>query len=341
MPIVAFNISAETQPFYRHVLRLLLGVAILLVLIKVFQVGKWNNIYDFAWPYMVGAGIVSLGANVVGTLRWKHALGAVGVKDGLNFTQLLKLYMSGTVLGFAFVGATGSLAYQGLALKKQWNVPYTKVAFSLTLDRVLDPLLSVVIFTVALFYLFGQIDLEYFSATILFLIGVSIVFLVFGRNYLRTFFHFALECVLGLSRLAERVKLFCGQSSSPRTETPVIEKNLDSYRFSPTYLATLTLGRMLLLLLRLQLVAYALGVVIQPEIILIGMSVFQLSWLLSVTPGGIGIAEWGWVGVLVRYGFSPSDAALLSIAFRIYLFIFSVVVLLLCYALSLYKKVVI
>ena len=181
-------------------------------------------------------------------------------------------------------------------------------------------------------------NLEYFSVAIYLLIGGSIVFLVVGRNYLRIFFRFSLKCVHDISRLAKRIKSFFVQPNSPRTTNPGIEKDLDGYRFSPTYLASLTLGKMLFLLVRLQLVAYALGIMIPWEIILIGMSVFQLSWLLSVTPGGIGIAEWGWVGVLVRYGFNPSDAALLSIAFRLYLFVFSVVVLLVSFAFYFYTK---
>jgi uncharacterized membrane protein YbhN (UPF0104 family) len=84
---------------------------------------------------------------------------------------------------------------------------------------------------------------------------------------------------------------------------------------------------MIFLVLRLQFLAFALGAMIPIEIVLIGMVIFQLSWLLAVTPGGIGIAEWGWVGILVRYGFGTSDAVLLSIAFRIYLVIFSLFVL--------------
>ena len=65
--------------------------------------------------------------------------------------------------------------------------------------------------------------------------------------------------------------------------------------------------------------------------------VFQLSWLLAGTPGGIGIAEWGWVGILVRYGFNASDAALLSIAFRIYLVIFSIIILSIVYFMCRYN----
>jgi uncharacterized membrane protein YbhN (UPF0104 family) len=90
-------------------------------------------------------------------------------------------------------------------------------------------------------------------------------------------------------------------------------------------------------MLRLQILAYALGAMIPIEIILIVMVVFQLSWLLAVTPGGIGIAEWGWVGILVRYGFNASDAALLSIAFRIYLVIFSIIILSIVYFISRYN----
>jgi uncharacterized protein (TIRG00374 family) len=286
---------------------------------------------------MVGAGVASLGANIIATLRWRHTLRAVMVDEGLNFTKLLKLYMSGTVLGFAFVGGSGSLAYQTLALKKQWNVPYTKVALSLTLDRMLDPLLTVLILVPALFYLSGQITIEFFSTTIWVLFGCFIVISIIGRNHLRGFFSYGLKCVSYLDRMAERLKSFFRSPHSSVAVNRSIIADLDSYRFSPSYLTGLTLGRMICLILRLQLLAYALGSMIPIEIILIGMVIFQLSWLLAVTPGGIGIAEWGWVGILVRYGFDASDAALLSIAFRIYLVIFSIIILSIVYFMCRYN----
>jgi uncharacterized protein (TIRG00374 family) len=313
-------------------------VAILVALIKVFQVDEWRTICDFSWPYMVGAGVASLGANIIATLRWRHTLRAVMVDEGLNFTKLLKLYMSGTVLGFAFVGGSGSLAYQTMALKKQWNVPYTKVALSLTLDRMLDPVLTVLIFVPALFYLSGQITIECFSTAIWVLFGCFIVISIIGRNHLRGFFSYGLNFVPYMNRLAEWLKSFFQSPNSSVTVNRSIIADLDSYRFSPSYLAGLTLGRMICLILRLQLLAYALGAMIPIEIILIGMIVFQLSWLLAVTPGGIGIAEWGWVGILVRYGFDASDAALLSIAFRIYLVIFSLIILSIAHFMCRYKR---
>jgi uncharacterized protein (TIRG00374 family) len=323
---------------WKHILRFLLGVAILVVLLKVFRVSQWQRIFHFHWVYMIGAGVASLGGNIVGTLRWKHTLRAVGVEEGLGFANLLKLYMSGTVLGFAFVGGSGSLAYQALALKKQWNVPYTKVAFSLTLDRMLDPFLTLLLFVPALFYLSEQITIKYFSMAIWLLFGTLIAISIIGRNHLRGLFSYGLRFVAQMDRLARWVKSFFQSSNNPFPVNQSIRVDLNSYPFSPSYLAGLTLGRMILLVLRLQLLAYALGAIIPIEIILIGLLVLQLSWLLAITPGGIGIAEWGWVGVLVRYGFRASDAALLSVAFRLYLIVFSLLALLIALLLCFYQN---
>jgi uncharacterized protein (TIRG00374 family) len=287
---------------------------------------------------MVGAALASFGANVTGTLRWRYSLDAVQTEDGLHLFELLKIYMQGTVLGFAFVGGGASIAYQALALKSQKEIRLTKVALSLLMDRILDPLLFILILAGASLQITGMITLEEFNILLLILAGSIIVISVFGANQFRFLLLFFLSTADRAQKTVRNAasKVFFQRDRKHIDSHQV--KELHNYQFSSAYLVALTLARMIFLLLRLELMAYAFGFVVPIEIILIGLVVFQLSWLISATPGGLGIAEWGWVAVLVHYGYGPSEAALLSLAFRIYLVIFSLLALAIVSLLSSFAK---
>jgi uncharacterized protein (TIRG00374 family) len=317
---------------------LLIGVAILALLIKLLKVNSWDRILHFNWIYMVGAALASFGANISGTLRWRYSLDAVQTEDGLHFLELLKIYMQGTILGFAFVGGGASIAYQALALKSQKEVRLTKVALSLLIDRILDPLLSILILAAASLQIIGIISLEEFNIILLLLAGTIIVISVFGGSQFKFLLLFFLSTAERVQRkVRHAVSKVFSQRETKQIDNPQV-KDLHNYKFSPAYLITLTLARMIFLLLRLELMAYAFGFMVPIEIILIGLVVFQLSWLISVTPGGLGIAEWGWVAVLIHYGYGSSAAVFLSLAFRIYLIVFTLLVLSMVYLITVMRK---
>lgn len=326
-------VNTSVRHTWKHVLRFLLGIAILVVLLQVVEVRQWERIFHFDWQYMVLAAVASFAGNIAGTLRWRHSLHAVKAPGNLSFLDLLKVYMSGTVLGFAFAGGGMSLTYQALALKKQWSVSLRKVALSLALDRILDPFLSVLIFLVAILYLGGKITLHQFSIVIWLLAGIFVSVVALSGRHLRSLFTICFRLLDLLGKSAKRIKCFFFRYQRSEAVTKIIPADLETLPFSPIYLAFLTLSRMFFFILRLQFMAYAFGIMMPVEIVLIGMIVLQLSWLLSVTPGGIGIAEWGWVAVLIRYGYSGSDAAFLSVAFRAYLIIFSILTLFIAFLL--------
>jgi uncharacterized protein (TIRG00374 family) len=326
-------VSTSVQHIWKHVLRFLLGIAILVVLLQVVEVKQWERIFYFDWRYMVLAVVASFAGNIAGTLRWRHSLHAVKAPGNLNFLDLLKVYMSGTVLGFAFAGGGMSLTYQALALKKQWGVSLRKVALSLAIDRILDPFLSILIFLVAILYLSGKITLHQFSVVICLLAVIFISVLAFSGRHLRSLFIICFRLLDLSGKAAKRIKNFLIRYQRSEPVAPITPPDLETLPFSPFYLASLTLSRMFFFILRLQFLSYAFGIMMPVEIVLIGMIVLQLSWLLSVTPGGIGIAEWGWVAILLKYGYSGSDAAFLSVAFRAYLIIFSLLTLLIAFIL--------
>jgi hypothetical protein len=80
-------------------------------------------------------------------------------------------------------------------------------------------------------------------------------------------------------------------------------------------------GRVLLTVTRLVVCAPALGLAIDPSSIMAAAPVVALLALIPLTPGNLGIAEWGWAGVLTYAGASPVDASLLAVGARLLLLV--------------------
>lgn len=79
----------------------------------------------------------------------------------------------------------------------------------------------------------------------------------------------------------------------------------------------LSIVRVNLTLIRLAVGAATLGLTIAFWKIVASAPAVSLLALIPMTPGNLGIAEWGWTGILVWAGSNPVDAGLLAIGFRL------------------------
>lgn len=75
--------------------------------------------------------------------------------------------------------------------------------------------------------------------------------------------------------------------------------------------------RVLLVVVRLALGGAALGIPIDPLVIAAAAPAVAFLAILPLTPGNLGIAEWGWVGILTLAGQEAQDVALLALGFRL------------------------
>jgi uncharacterized membrane protein YbhN (UPF0104 family) len=93
----------------------------------------------------------------------------------------------------------------------------------------------------------------------------------------------------------------------------------------------ITVLRYLLMAARFVAIAQAVGVAVPPLLVFVGIPVAQLGLLLAVTPGGLGMLEAGWLGVLLLAGLPRQDIATLLIGQRAAIFVFIFVLGLLSY----------
>ncbi len=75
--------------------------------------------------------------------------------------------------------------------------------------------------------------------------------------------------------------------------------------------------RVLLTVARLVVAAPALGLAIEPVVIAAAAPVVALLFLIPLTPGNLGVAEWGWAGLLAFAGTEPVSAGLLALGTRL------------------------
>lgn len=87
----------------RAFLRLALGIAVLFLMVKIYDIQDWPGFFDIGWGWLCLAWACSLLANIVGTARWQYSLSRV-TEHRFEFLELLHLFISGTLMGLAFVG---------------------------------------------------------------------------------------------------------------------------------------------------------------------------------------------------------------------------------------------
>ncbi|MFA6280631.1 MAG: hypothetical protein WC612_07595 [Bdellovibrionales bacterium] len=82
-----------------------------------------------------------------------------------------------------------------------------------------------------------------------------------------------------------------------------------------------SLARVSLTILRLVAGIGATGALLSPLNVVVATPVTGLLALIPLTPGNLGLAEWGWQGVLAYAGENPVQAALYPVAFRVLVFV--------------------
>jgi len=121
--------------------------------------------------------------------------------------------------------------------------------------------------------------------------------------------------------LARRVKLDQLQSLLPDAGTAVI-----------TLAWTVLLN--LLLTLTYVLIARALRITIPFALMLAVFPIVQLSLIIAIAPGGLGIFDLGWLGLLVLGGQPQADATTFTVAQRAYITVFVLIWTAVSWALS-------
>jgi uncharacterized protein (TIRG00374 family) len=285
----------------------LVGVALFLVLVDTSQLGRLTSA---RWPGLVGILLATAGLVWSAAARWRLIAVRLAGGAGVPFHRYLNYFLLGRVLGFVFPAEATDVGVRTLALGRTGTFSLAGAAYTVLLDRLLDLVVLAWLVVPALLHLGGWLDRT--TAITVGVAGIVITPLVVGRRYRAAFSGAARLCAwfLRLARFLPRVR---------RIHIPQPEEgtaNLDGRTALLVYaLGVVKLG---MVVARFGFTALALGVSVSPATALIAVPLAQVAALAAVTPGGLGILEAGWYGILVWAGVAREESVLLVVGWRLY-----------------------
>jgi len=291
-----------------YIIQLAAGLLLYLGILRLAGVDleTLNFLQSLDWASLFFSFLLTL--LLTGFISYRWALLANGLAGYRALSQLDSYFyvLAGRSIGFVLPKDLSDMVVRTLFLARRNKVPLHVSTSSLILDKMLDLIVSAVFVGPALFFMLGQATLSE-ALTLLLILGVFVfLVLLFGSPLvLRVIFFFynlASGFVLRLLR---------------REVHPVQPVSLPPKTFAIGYLASV--AKQLCIGLRAFFLGQAVGIFLSPLAFLFGASITQMSYVISVTPDGLGVYDAAWYGVLSLCGVSDSAIGSFLILQRVFI----------------------
>jgi uncharacterized membrane protein YbhN (UPF0104 family) len=219
----------------------------------------------------------------------------MGEGGAAHFGSLLHYFMMGRAAGLVIPRDISDMGVRTMSLKLDHSVSVKKASYSVYLDRAFDLVITSIFAIPSVLFIAGGISarlcLALYAAA--FVLGLA-CFAFFGRQSMRALkrlFHFLFSLVCRIPWVGRRV----GESDVDWLGSA------DVAPIAPS-LFLLSGVKFLFIALRYYSIAVAIGITLGPEKIMSFVPSAQFAALFAVTPGGLGIADWSWSGLLYKIG---------------------------------------
>ena len=284
------------RPLPKFMLRMALGLALfggllawagLDALRKLAYLRPWPVLAAFACTLVI---VASIG------MRWRMLANALMGRPVLGWLDSCRYFLWNRALGFVVPKDVSDIAGRTLLLTNRHALSLQQAATSVLLDRGFDVLTMLLCAGPALLFLSDAVTED----TALFLMGVlvliSYALLQLASDHLLAF---ATSLYNAIRALAHRLP-----GLHHNTFEQVERPHLPQQTLSRAFL--LSVIKLLAISLRFTCFAQALEMSASPLVFIMGTPIAQLSFLFALTPGGLGILEATWYGVLLHSGISRS-----------------------------------
>lgn len=311
--------------WFKLAIHYLVAAALIAALIQLSGEIDLQRLTAIHWPGAILGFVASIAANLVATGRWRHCL-KVTVPDATpSMSRLFVPVARANVIAMLGLGDIAGMVMRPAMLVARESLNTRAATISVVLERLIDPLLYLAMALPTALYVGGFVTPS--EAAWVAIVASGVLLLVSASQGEK--FRVALLWMLGVAeRTARYIVLQLGRfrraakAEGQAEASRILTLELDISTF---YLTVLTVVRMALFILRLQLISWAVNVPIPFEIALMSVAVHQVGLMISPTPGALGVAEGGWVMVFTGFGMPLREALLLGLAFRIYITIYTVI----------------
>lgn len=308
--VVELKISRSGFRTLRATVGVLLGIGLFSFFLARGWADATSRLSDMRIEPLIGAVLATIGITVTISIRWGMLANALGGRRVAAWHQYYGAYLLSRTAGFFIPKDIADIGGRSLWLTKKRDMSAARATISVLSDRLLDLIIMAVFLLGCLPYWLGWAS-EVQALILMIVLGLGSALVV---PRLGTFLQkLRLSSQLNeSSEYRERLGL-----SEIRT---ALSSALGDHVVLSYRLYLLSLVKFGLTALRFGLFAEVLNLPISLSLILLAMPIGQLSYLLAFTPGGLGIYEAGWYGLLVQGGVLASNAMIFVVGQRILTF---------------------
>jgi len=291
-----------------HILLNILSLALFGLILWWGGPEAWLQILDSRWQDVLIACFLYGFAGMVSAWRLQVSADSLTGRWVAPWRRFFYVNMTARALGLVLPRALSSLGGKSVGLRA-FGIPITRSVWIVMVDNLFDVLvLGVLTFPALLLFRNIVSPIGYY----LLAIGVMIALAwLLWWGILTRWLIILLTWVHRIPWLSKRIKL---DAETAKTILPAPKPAVQVQGL--TILLSGLIG------LTYFFIAQAVGISIPLSAILASFAIVQLSLIIAVAPGGIGIFDLGWLGLLHLIGVSEDQALTFVIAQRTYIFVF-------------------
>jgi len=238
----------------------------------------------------------TLAMAVVSALKWKMSIQSTGEAARVGFGTLLYYFMFGRTVGLVLPMDISDFGVRTMSLRLGHDFSIGRASYSVYLDRTFDVVVASLFIVPSVLYIAGVIQpmtgIALFGAA--FLLGL-ICFAFFGKLTMKAL-AFVFRTLFGVMCKIPWI----GRRVEFEAERKLLEE-VDLGGIAP-WLYLLSALKFVFTSLRFVTMAAALGLGLGGLKVLLFVPSAQFAAIIALTPGGLGIADWSWSGLLYKIG---------------------------------------
>lgn len=280
----------------------------------VFVIGggsdAWHRMQDANGGLVVGFFCMAGAVTLVSTARWRVLIRTLFAASGPPFSILYVQVMISRVIGLFISRAASDLGTRIIALRQSTKASLGRASASVVIDNLMD------ISVVALFGLPGILFLtDLISAPVATaMMGIiALASLIAAPSAISSAAKWpGVRWSAGVPRRLRLGRFSLGAGVTP--EWPDALQRLGRSESAAVW--ALTLLRFVLGVLQFVILAEAFDLGISPWVFFTIVPLVQVILVTGITPGGLGVVDLGWLGLLVAAGVGTTEASAFVIAQR-------------------------
>jgi len=291
-----------------------LGIFFFFLLLYLGNVSQLSHLPQIHWMYILMAFLATLGFTFSHNFRWKEIVENVCGMKGQSFTSLCRYLVNSYALGTVIPMDLSLLGLRSFYLNQFQKIPMSTAVFSVLLDRFLELVLLLVVILPSFLFITGAFSASQTVLTLLLLfVGLSLLTL-WKKGDTFNFLLKSYETIL--VRWLSKVPFL-----RRRLSQEMVGTNVDSCFSQGSALRIICWNfiKYIFLNLRFYFIGQSLGIQFSLTESFLVLPLIQLSGVVNLTPGGLGVVEMGTYGALLLIGIKQSQILIFVIGQRVLL----------------------